>query len=461
MAVWSIVQRSKMSDTFRLDAEFYRPEYLHFQKLTEPGTPLSSIVHRIMHPIEITRVYTEAGIRILLAQNIRPNYLDLSNEAYMPTTTAQLIGRNRLAIGDVLMTRSGANFGDTACYLGDPAVIFACADCLIIRPRGIPSGYLATFLNTAIGRGLLTRGAYGMAQPHIAPTYLKTLHIPRAGSIETRVHQMVEIATAKRRASQALYAAAEKILNDALGLLHLDLTPRLFCEDNYSHAAKIDRLDAEFFQPKYERLLKCMNATGRAVRLGDQLTERAKRGLQPAYSDNGEYLVINSQHVGSRFVDLATNRRTTKSQAVRNKGKSVARLYDVLLNSTGYQTIGRAQTLLEDVKAVVDSHVTILRPKPPLDPVYLGVFLNALPGFMQTERHWTGSSGQIELRLESIEDFTVWLAPDSVQEAIRRKVDDSSVARQESRRLLDDAKHTVEIAIEESESAALKYLKQL
>ena len=60
-------------------------------------------------------------------------------------------------------------------------------------------------------------------------------------------------------------------------------------------------------------------------------------------------------------------------------------------------TIGRSQVLLDDESAVVDGHVSIIKPKPGLDPVYLSLYLNTLPGQLQTERNWTGSSGQIEL----------------------------------------------------------------
>ena len=116
----------------------------------------------------------------------------------------------------------------------------------------------------------------------------------------------------------------------------------------------------------------------------------------------------------------------------------------MLLNSTGYITIGRCQTLLDDVLAVVDSHVSLIRPQPGLDPVYLGLFLNSLPGQMQTERGWTGSSGQIELRREVIQDYVIWKPDLALQLRIREMVEKANVARLEAHRLLEDAKRRVE-----------------
>ncbi len=120
--------------------------------------------------------------------------------------------------------------------------------------------------------------------------------------------------------------------------------------------------------------------SGRPVAEGDFLSESPTRGLQPLYDEAGDVLVINSQHVGTQSIDLESNEKTTAAYAARSKGKGSVRQYDVLLNSTGYITIGRWQAMLENVAALVDSHVTILRPKPELDSVYLAMFLNPRPG---------------------------------------------------------------------------------
>lgn len=111
-------------------------------------------------------------------------------------------------------------------------------------------------------------------------------------------------------------------------------------------------------------------------------------------------------------------------------------------------------------KAIPDNHVTILRPKAStVDPVYLSVFINSLAGQMQVEQCLHGSSGQIELYPTDIADFTVWLAPTAIQQEIRQAVENSFTAKQRATELLEAAKRAVEIAIEDSETAALAYLR--
>lgn len=398
----------------------------------------------ITHPTEIKRVYEESGVQILLAQNIRCNRLDFSTTVYMPHSIIDQIVRNRLLPDDVVMTRSGANFGDAAVYKGTPPEIYACADCLIMRPKGIPGGYLSTYLNTGIGRALLTRGAYGMAQPHIAPNYLYTMRLPRLGEVfERDIDSLVIRAYEFEEHSKALYAEAEALLLAELGLDDLDLSHQPTYTQAFSQAWATGRLDAEHYQPKYYALLARLQETGQAVRLGDWLTEPVKRGVQPEYDENGTVIVINSQHVGKTHVELEDNRRTTQAFAEQNE-RAIVHPYDVLLNSTGYITIGRCQTLLDDVAAIVDGHVSIIRPKVGLDPVFLGLFLNSLPGQMQTERSWTGSSGQIELRSELVEDYTMWKPDEALQRRIRELVEEAHVARQKAHCLLEEAKRRVE-----------------
>jgi len=130
---------------------------------------------------------------------------------------------------------------------------------------------------------------------------------------------------------------------------------------------------------------------------------------------------------------------------------------DVLLNGTGVGTIGRAAPYLHNFKAIPDNHVTILRPRKGIDSVYLAVFLNSVAGRLQVEQRLRGSSGQIELYPNDIAEFTVWDAPSVVQGEIRKQIEDSFQQKQRATELLNTAKRAVEIAIEDSEAAALAY----
>jgi type I restriction enzyme S subunit len=444
MAVKSIVKVSELEGAKRLDAEYYRPELLRFKNLFSSYPTLRECVERIIHPLEIKRVYEDKGVQILLAQNIQRNFLDFSVTAFMPETAKIFISRNKLFANDVVITRSGANYGDAATYHGEPTVLYACADVLVIRPKKEISGaYLATFFNTTVGRSLIKRGGYGSGQPHVAPPFLKTLHVPRfSRAAEIEIEAVVKSSTQQLKRAESFYLQAEQMVLDELRWDKLDLSQPKSYAVPLSQAKNISRIDAEHFQPKYERLENHMLRAGKGTTLGN-ITTYVKRGVQPVYDEHGDVVVVNSKYVGKQFINLEDAERTNLEFWRANK-RAQAQKYDVVINSTGWGTIGRSNCLLHDEKTVVDNHVTIIRAKEECNPVYLALFLNSIAGQMQTAKWLSGSSGQIEIYPSDISRFVVYLPSKEFQEKIADLVLRSYQAHKKAKALLEEAKRQVE-----------------
>ena len=447
MAVWSVVKVSELEGAKRLDAEYYRPEYLKLRRSLSKHPLLGQCVEKIIHPVEIKRVYEDQGLQILLAQNIQHNFLEFSVTVFMPESVRGLISRNRLLPNDVVLTRSGANYGDAAPYFGEPAPLYACADDLVVRPKpDLPAGYLATFFNTDAGMALIKRGGYGAGQPHVAPPFLKTLHVPRfSRDVEQKIDGLLRLAREQFKQSESLYLQAERIVLDEIGWHKLDLSQPKWWTVPLPRAREAHRLDAEHFQPKYDKLIAHLNKTGRAQALG-HIATHIKRGLQPAYVDNGDIIVVNSQHLGRYMLNTEATERTDTQFWDQNKR---ARLQnsDVLIYSTGAY-VGRTNAWLGDRKGIASNHVTIVRPGAGCSPLYLSVFLNSPPGLLQAEK-WACGSGQREIYPHDIARFLILLPSERFQRQIADLVQQSYVARQKAKALLEEAKATVEALIKE------------
>lgn len=136
--------------------------------------------------------------------------------------------------------------------------------------------------------------------------------------------------------------------------------------------------------------------------------------------------------------------------------KAVLRFGDVLLNSTGRGTLGRATCWRSTDPAVADNHVTILRPNPQVClPVYLALFLNSPAGVAQSEMFQTGSSGQLELSPSCVERLIVYLPADengtldlAWQQRLVDKVLAAVEAKAQANAELEKAKAVVEREIE-------------
>lgn len=159
-------------------------------------------------------------------------------------------------------------------------------------------------------------------------------------------------------------------------------------------------------------------------------------------------LAINSRYVGKRFINTEEAERTDAAFWDDNP-RARAYKHDVIMNSTGWGTIGRTNCVLHDEKTVVDNHVTIIRVKEgACDPVYLAVYLNSEPGLMQTDKWLSGSSGQVELYPGDIARFVVYIPSEEVQAGVADLVRQSYQARQIAKALLDEARRKVEAMIE-------------
>jgi type I restriction enzyme, S subunit len=441
------------NDHRRLDSEFQLKSYAEIIKhLKSIGSEQFGVGNpKIIHPKEIARTYVEEeGVWFLRAKNVRPLKIDDGDRVLIAPSDAVQLQSNLIGKGDVLLTRTGANRGQCAVYdLDDEAI--ASSHTFIIRSKKYDPSFLAVFFNCSHGKAQIDKGAYGAAQPEIAPYYLRNVWIPEfSESLLKRVVALANNANEVRALAKEAQQTAEAMLIDALGLGGWSPPEPLTYIRSAAAVRAAGRYDASYFAPRYDEAEARVVATGQARRIGDGLASLVKRGSQPLYADSG-LPVINSRHVRTNRVLLSDdNRLAAPSRVQILKG-------DVLVNGTGFGTIGRAAPYMDADPAVPDNHVTVIRPIG-VRPLYLSAFLNSQLGQLQIERMISGSSGQIELYPKDIESIYVWVADDAIQLEIEQQMRESFACEAKAQSLLTTAKRAVEIAIEDSEAAALAFL---
>lgn len=93
-------------------------------------------------------------------------------------------------------------------------------------------------------------------------------------------------------------------------------------------------------------------------------------------------------------------------------------------------------------------------------PDYLTLVLNSIVVQMQAERDAGGSVIQ-HWKPSEIENVVIPILNEKVQTTITEKVRESFALRKKSHRLLELAKQTVEVAIEQGEDKAIKLLNNI
>lgn len=157
------------------------------------------------------------------------------------------------------------------------------------------------------------------------------------------------------------------------------------------------------------------------------ITEYLSRGKQPKYVEHSILPVINQRAIQWSGIQNKYLKYVDPVQFDRWEPERFIQPGDILWNSTGRGTVGRAclvtQEDLEPPK-VVDSHVTILRPnQEAINPSFLFAWIQSAEAQDLVESLATGATNQIELGQKAIASMCVPIAPISEQGQITEKLD--------------------------------------
>jgi type I restriction enzyme S subunit len=151
------------------------------------------------------------------------------------------------------------------------------------------------------------------------------------------------------------------------------------------------------------------------------VTSELRRGISPSYLESGGICVLNQKCIRNRQVNQSLARRhDTSKRAVSGRELETG---DVLVNSTGVGTLGRAaQIWALKESAVADSHVTVVRANgSQISSLYLGLDLTGRE--RELEALGEGSTGQTELSRSRLSAMPVLLPCNKVQKAFDKFVE--------------------------------------
>jgi type I restriction enzyme S subunit len=216
-------------------------------------------------------------------------------------------------------------------------------------------------------------------------------------------------------------------------------------EGEVSQTRDSDELDQEQFGPF------TLSTPGEwtAKRLG-KIKRLITRGKQPTYADEG-VPVINQECIywdGWHFENL---RYLDEDVADGWKEKYFPNSGDVILNSTGQGTLGRAQVYPDEKRRAIDSHVTLLRTDDELNPYFHRYFLESYLGqALLYSMCVNGSTGQIELSKTRLDLLPVPLPPLKEQRKIATVLHNVDQAIQKTEQVVDQAERVKKGVIQEN-----------
>lgn len=105
------------------------------------------------------------------------------------------------------------------------------------------------------------------------------------------------------------------------------------------------------------------------VSLNSKYYKILTRGKSPKYDENSKTIILNQKCNRLNYIDLSYAKSVNENWLLSINKDNFTKKYDVLINSTGEGTIGRASCIIddEDINLMYDSHILLLR----LNPKYI------------------------------------------------------------------------------------------
>ena len=170
-----------------------------------------------------------------------------------------------------------------------------------------------------------------------------------------------------------------------------------------------------------------------ACRIKDATTF-VNRGVAPTYSEEETGVVAFSQKCvrADRSIDLSLGRPVVADEALSDSDARL-RAHDIVVNSTGTGTLGRAGcisegALTDNLTAIADGHVTLLRADERVVVARYLWYLLSTEAFYDTANVClaVGSTNQMELGRESIRQLGITLPPIGEQRQIVLTLDEET-----------------------------------
>ena len=446
MAQISIIKKSDIVNARRLDAEYFKPEYLEIEKKLLMMTHLD--IHalsngRIKYGLNIDPIYTDSGINFIRAQNLKEYGFD-GEILKIPYKKADFLETELLKEGDIIIVRSGANVGDIGITTKEyEDSTFGSYVIKIDLKRSINPFFTYIFLKTKYGKKQTIRFRSGSAQPNISIPNLKQVLIPILPiSFQNKITDLFFRAKKLQTQSKQLYKEAEQLLLEELGLVDYKPRHQLTFTTTKKEIDEAKRFDAEFFQPKYKGIIEKIENYDGGFDVVKNILKFNKKNFFPKENEYYHYIplsrVSSSGEIEIPEKELGKNLPTRARRLVKEG--------EIILSSISGSLETSALIENEHENFVVSNGFYVFKSNFINSETLLILFKSQI--MLQLLQRISKGAILGGYDLTSFEQFKIPLIKQEIQKQIAENIQKSHKLRKESKELLEEAKRKVEEEIE-------------
>ena len=447
-------------DSQYLSCEPYKNKNLKY-------VPIGNTLTSSQYGVSIEMNENNIGTKIYRMNEISNMLCDRNILKYAELNDNQ-IAAFKLKDRDVLFNRtnSKAFVGRTGIFrkFSDEDIVFAS---YLVRvnpdPKIVTPEYLTAFLNTKYGIiDIKRRARHSVNQSNVNLEEVKRIEIPLlCNQLQNGITLSFNKSFDLIQASEVVYHQAQTLLLAELGLADWQPKHQLTFVKNFSDTKRAERIDADYFQPKYDDIVDTIkNYSGGWGTLENLVTlKKCVEVGSREYLETGE--------TGIPFVRVSnlspfeiTQEKYISEELYAEITEHQPKQGEILLSKDA--TPGIAYYLREAPEKMIPAG-GILRLKSKTDKIgneYLTLVLNSILTQKQVNRD-VGGSVILHWRPDQVAGTVIPILHQGKQAEIEQKVIESFNLRKQAKDLLEHAKHAVEIAIEQDEQAAINWLESV
>jgi restriction endonuclease S subunit len=355
--------------------------------------------------------------------------------------------RTRVSTGDVLISIKGT-LGEVG--LAEASLLPANMnrDVAIIKLfSNSPSGeYTTVFLRSKFGEYQLAREGSGGVQQMITLERLRKVRIPIIGKeSKNEVSKLYQAGLKKRQEAKNFYTQAQFLLDSELGRDKINFERPVSFTASLSKAISDGRFDADYFQPQFLEIQKIIRQYPNGFDFLINCATPLRPNIDPRNTPFQIYNYIELSNINASL-GMVDGFETKLGQCLPSRARRQVQCGDVIASSV-VGSIDKAAIIDNDKTGFISSTGFFhLRPKT-ISSEYLLILVRSQCVRMQFQQHSTGGilSAVPDNRLKHV---LVPKLPEGLQSEITQLIQQSHTAKNESHKLLQQAKFRVEQLIE-------------
>lgn len=456
MAMVSVVKLSELKGAKRIDADRYHEKFLELDNDLRKISLIRELRSLIVKPVRTGHtprdrdIYEEdERIYFVKTDTLREGLVNFEKSDFLPARSLSEV--HYLKPNDVIVTVIGAHFsiiGRAAIFLYHYPQTVVNQNIVVIKPdeNVLNPFYLMVFLNSKYGREQLWMLSRQTEQVNLNCREVEEILVP---IFDTDFQKEIELLAKKSskaaEKSKSLYTQAENLLLKELRLKDFQPKYELSYTANLSKTFGVHRIDAEYYQPAYDEIVRKIVEYPNGCTPLLSHVESIKPNFDPTKHSDKTFSYVELADIDVS-IGIIRSASKIKSEDAPSRARRILRQNDVIVSSVE-GSLEKVALVNEEYEGSLASTGFFHFRSRESFPELLLVLSKSIVLQAQLKRECSGTI-LTAVPNESLKRILIPIISQEVQQKIASLVQKSHKARKKAKELLEEAKRKVEEIIE-------------